>query len=73
MQYSPGPLDSTSDLFYISTEEKFEQSIEAICNMLPYLLLAVGFSPSQYKDLEDPMSFQCWREPLPKVPQTRKR
>ena len=57
----------------LNTDKKIEQSMEAIYNMLPHLLLAAGFSSSQYKDLEGPMPFQCRREPPSKVPQSRKR
>ena len=55
-----------------NNDKKFEESMEAICNMLPHFLLVAGFSASEYKDLEGPMPFQCRQEPPPKVLQTRK-
>ena len=57
----------------LNTNKKLEECMETICNMLPHLLLAVGFSSSQYKDFEGPMPFQCRREPPSKVPQTHKK
>ena len=57
----------------LNSDKKFEESIEAIYNMLPHLLLTVGFSASEYKELEGPIPFQCRQKPSPKIPQTRKR
>ena len=52
----------------LNSDEKFEEPMEAICNMLPHLLLAARFSSSHHKDLEGLMPFQCKRESPPKVP-----
>ena len=54
----------------LNSDKKFKESMEAICNMLPHLLLTARLSSSQYKDLEGLMPFQSKQQSLPKVPQT---
>ena len=56
-----------------TTQENFEKLMEPISNMLSYLLLQAGFSPTQYMDIEGPQPFQYKREPPSILRQTKRK
>ena len=47
----------------VAYDSDVEKLMEPISNLLPYILLQAGFSPTQYIDLEGSQPFQYRREP----------